>query len=159
MQYKIDRCAGCKQKRPLINRKHSLCGICNHKRLNPEPKQKEKKLQKKVRKRTKQQERIEKLLHEVYKEIALEREHRCTGCGTYQNLSHSHLIPRSRSRRLITCKSNIVYHCLGSFNTPSCHLTWESGTLEERKQMRDFEANMRAVRELDIEYYYLRGGE
>ena len=48
-------------------------------------------------------------LNKVYDEIALEREHKCTGCGRYDvPLSHSHLIPRSRRKDLITNKRNIT---------------------------------------------------
>jgi hypothetical protein len=159
MQYKTALCSTCEQPRKIINQKYQLCAVCNHKRLHPEPKQKEKKLQKKCRKRTKQQERIEKLLHLVYEEIAREREHKCTGCGTHRHLSHSHLIPRSRRKDLITTKRNIVYHCLTTADKVGCHQIWESGSLEERSRMLDFYDNMAEVALMDLEYYYLRGGQ
>ena len=45
------------------------------------------------------QKAINKELKKVYKEIAEEREHKCTGCNRYDvPLSHSHLIPRSRRK-------------------------------------------------------------
>ena len=48
------------------------------------------------------QKKINKELKEVYKKMAIDKPHYCTGCGRGDlPLSHSHLIPRSRSRALI----------------------------------------------------------
>ena len=40
MNYILDYCKGCNQKRYIINKKHYLCQECNRKRLNPENKSK-----------------------------------------------------------------------------------------------------------------------
>ena len=62
---------------------------------------------------SKKQSTINRELTKVYKEIANERGHYCTGCGRSDvPLSHSHIIPRSRRPDLVTDKNNITYHCL-----------------------------------------------
>ena len=99
------------------------------------------------------QKGINKELKKVYKEIAEEREHKCTGCGRYDiPLSHSHLIPRSRRRDLITDKRNITYHCLTFGTRKGCHDLWES---KDRTMLLDYFNNMSIIEELDNEYYNL----
>ena len=76
----------------------------------------------------------------IYNEIAEERGHYCTGCGRSTNLSHSHLIPRSRRKDLVTDKRNITYHCMvGPNGTKGCHQLWESS---ERTKLLDYCKNM-----------------
>ena len=87
-------------------------------------------------------------LKEVYQEIYDTRPHRCTGCGTYSQLTHSHLIPRSRSRELVTDPNNINYHCI------SCHKKWENGVLAH--EMTDFNRNMKYIKAVDEEYFHIR---
>jgi len=87
-------------------------------------------------------------LNEVYQEIYDTRPHRCTGCGTYSQLTHSHLIPRSRSRELVTDPNNINYHCI------SCHKKWENGVLAH--EMTDFNRNMKYIKSVDEEYFHIR---
>jgi len=87
-------------------------------------------------------------LKEVYQEIYDTRPHRCTGCGTYSKLTHSHLIPRSRSRELVTDPNNINYHCI------SCHKKWENGVLAH--EMTDFNRNMKYIKSVDEEYFHIR---
>ncbi len=102
---------------------------------------------------SKKQKGIHKELKKVYKEIAEEREHKCTGCGRYDvPLSHSHLIPRSRRRDLTTNKKNITYHCLTFGNRKGCHQIWES---KDKTMLLDYFNNMSIVKELDNEYYNL----
>ena len=53
-------------------------------------------------------------LRKVYERMEQERGHYCTGCGRSDlPLSHSHIIPRSRRKDLVTDPLNITYHCLG----------------------------------------------
>ena len=99
------------------------------------------------------QKGIHKELKKVYKEIAEEREHKCTGCNRYDvPLSHSHLIPRSRRKDLTTNKKNITYHCLTFGSRRGCHDIWES---KDRTMLLDYFNNMAIVKELDNEYYNL----
>lgn len=92
-------------------------------------------------------------LNKVYDEIALEREHKCTGCGRYDvPLSHSHLIPRSRRKDLITNKKNITYHCLSMGKRKGCHSIWETS---DRVTLLDYFDNLETIKELDIDYYNL----
>lgn len=101
-----------------------------------------------IRKKSKKQNKIDRELRLVYQEIDETRPHKCTGCGTYHQLSHSHLIPRSRRRDLITDPNNITLHCL------TCHKKWERGVSTD--EMSDFHRNMNYIKTVDIEYYYLR---
>ena len=67
---------------------------------------------------------------------------------TTQQLTHSHLIPRSRRRDLITDPNNIQYHCM------NCHRKWEDGVLSD--EMNDFERNMDYLLEKDEQYYHIK---
>ena len=97
------------------------------------------------------QKKINSQLKKVYKELELERGHYCTGCGKTGNLSHSHLIPRSRRPDLVTDKRNITYHCL-SLDRKGCHDMWET---KERIKLLDYHKNMEYILEVDTEYYFL----
>tara|TARA_R110000823_G_scaffold306527_1_gene428974 strand:+ start:1326 stop:1670 length:345 start_codon:yes stop_codon:yes gene_type:complete len=103
------------------------------------------------------QKKINKELKAVYKQMAIDKPHYCTGCGRGDlPLSHSHLIPRSRSRALVTDPRNITYHCLGGGDTlrKGCHQIWE-GTLSDKKSLLDYHANMEYILEADTEYYFI----
>ena len=94
-------------------------------------------------------------LNKVYKEIAKERGHYCTGCGKPDGvvpLSHSHLIPRSRRKDLEADKLNITYHCLSIDGRRGCHEIWES---RERVKLLDYHKNIEKILEMDVEYFYI----
>ncbi len=94
-----------------------------------------------------------KLLKKVYKEIADERGHYCTGCGRSDvPLSHSHLIPRSRRQDLITDKNNITYHCLSMGGRKGCHDIWDSA---DKYKLLDYHKSMEYILSMDTEYYFL----
>lgn len=105
-----------------------------------------------MRKISKKQSVINRELKKVYNEIHYERGQFCTGCGTSENLSHSHLIPRSRRSDLTTDKRNITYHCLSMGGRVGCHDKWEG---KQRIELLDYERNMNYIKEVDKEYYYL----
>jgi hypothetical protein len=99
------------------------------------------------------QKKEKRRLSIIYNEIAEERGHYCTGCGRTTNLSHSHIIPRSRRKDLVTDKRNITYHCIvGPNGTKGCHQLWES---KERTKLLDYCKNMEYILEVDTEYYFL----
>lgn len=75
-------------------------------------------------------------LKAVYDEIALERRKVCDECGIGYRLSHSHLAPKGHFQRLVTCKDNIVYHCLSVGDIVGCHDRFESS---EVARMKNFE--------------------
>ena len=56
---------------------------------------------------SKKQSLVNRKLKKIYEEIYSERGHYCTGCGTSDSLTHSHIIPRSRRSDLIIEKKNI----------------------------------------------------
>ena len=104
---------------------------------------------------SKKQSVINRELSKVYKEIANERGHYCTGCGRNHldvPLSHSHIIPRSRRPDLVTDKNNITYHCLDTNGRQGCHTMWEG---IERDKLLDYHRNMEYILEKDTEYYFL----
>ena len=101
------------------------------------------------------QQKINRELNKVYKELADERPHYCTGCGRGDvPLSHSHIIPRSRRKDLVCDKRNITYHSLGVGNRKGCHELWE-GSLEKKQGLLDYHSNLEYILEVDTEYYYL----
>lgn len=87
----------------------------------------------------------------VNKRIAAERPHLCTGCGTSQRLSHSHLIPKSYRKDLEAVPENITYHCMSMGHTIGCHEQWEGmrGPL-----LLDFIPNMEYVYKTDLTYFW-----
>jgi len=98
------------------------------------------------------QKKEKRRLSIIYNQIAEERGHYCTGCGRTTNLSHSHLIPRSRRKDLVADKRNITYHCLSIGEHKGCHDMWES---KERVKLLDYCKNMEYILEVDTEYYFL----
>ena len=107
----------------------------------------------KIKQRSEKRQEIEIKKQKVYGEIANEREHKCSGCGTTERLSHSHIIPISIRRDLETTKRNIVYDCFG--DSTSCHYIWEHGTMEEKKALLDFKERMEYIKKIDFKYYSL----
>lgn len=101
-----------------------------------------------VKKITKKQSEINRELKKVYHQIDIDRPKFCTGCLSNQQLSHSHLIPRSYNRDLVCVEKNIAIHCM------SCHKKWERGV--DVEDMLDFDRNMNILKELDESYYNLR---
>ena len=99
------------------------------------------------------QKKEKRLLSIIYNQIAEERGHYCNGCGRSDvPLSHSHVIPRSRRKDLVTDKRNITYHCLSIGEHKGCHDMWES---KERTKLLDYCKNMEYILEVDTEYYFL----
>ena len=99
------------------------------------------------------QKKINIELKKVYKDIELERGHYCSGCGRSDvPLSHSHIIPRSRRRDLITDKNNIQYLCLSMGERRGCHELWES---KNKTKLLCYHKNIEYVLEKDTEYYFL----
>jgi 5-methylcytosine-specific restriction endonuclease McrA len=84
----------------------------------------------------------------TYERIKNEREHVCTGCGTTENLTHSHLIPISKRKDLENEINNITYHCI------HCHSIWENN-IGRRRLLLDYSKNMKSIRILDENHYNL----
>tara|TARA_R110000751_G_scaffold81815_2_gene164939 strand:+ start:2488 stop:2835 length:348 start_codon:yes stop_codon:yes gene_type:complete len=96
-----------------------------------------------------------RLLSKVYKTIAEDRGHYCTGCGRADlALSHSHIIPRSRRKDLVLDPDNITYHCLGDTTRQGCHELWESN-LNDKQRLLDYHKSMEYILQKDAEYYFL----
>ena len=104
-----------------------------------------------MKKVSNKQSKINRELKKVYKEISLEREHCCTGCGRYDvPLSNSHLIPRSRRPDLVLDKNNITYHCLSIGERKGCHEIWEG---PNKFTLLDYHTNIEYIERVDKEYY------
>lgn len=101
-----------------------------------------------IRKKSKKQSIIDREVRNVYQEMSETRRHSCTGCGTHLQLSHSHLIPRSRRRDLVADINNITYHCL------TCHTKWERGV--SANELYDYHSNMQYIKSVDEQYYHIR---
>lgn len=168
-----DNC-DCGGKRPIVNKKYGLCQEKNWERLHPKEgtleenkRKKQTEIFSKLRENSKPLRTVSKPkqvskkqvisnkeLYTVYEEIDLEREHICSGCGQKNNLSHSHIIPKSRRKDLEVKKENIVYDCL-SIGKNGCHDIWEKGTVEQRENLINFQERMEYIKSNDIEYYNL----
>ena len=112
-----------------------------------------------MRKVSSKQAKENKQLAKVYKQIAEERGHYCTGCGRSDvPLSHSHIIPRSRRKDLVLDPRNITYHCLdgggGQESRKGCHQLWE-GSIASKGKLLDYHANLEYILEVDAEYYFI----
>lgn len=150
MQITIDKCSkcDCSSKRPIVNRTHYLCQEKNRERLDGQSDKKKASFSSLKKTSDKQKLRLVEL-KTVYEEIANEREHVCTGCGSRKNLTHSHKIPRSRRKDLEADKENINYYCM------DCHYKWEHGSASERQDLNDFVEAMEYIERVDISYYNL----
>ncbi|MEM6734449.1 MAG: hypothetical protein AAF620_00125 [Bacteroidota bacterium] len=161
----MGKCKGeCGQTRYIVNKRHYLCQQCNYTRLHGEGALAEKykkaalllkgkvKKASSVKPKSEKQQTIERELANVYREIALERPHICTGCGNTQNLSHSHIIRRSWSQDFVIVKDNITYHCLIRQNgSEGCHSRWESAS--RWGELQDYQKNMDYIRRVAPELY------
>lgn len=174
MQLKIEICSKCDRERPIVNRKHKMCQECNWERLHPKEgsyAESRVKMQSETMNRLKmntpalkhtkprqiseKQKRANVRIADTYAQMAKQREHVCTGCGTRDRLSHSHLIPRSRRKDLEADPNNITYHCLSIGEIVGCHDIWEHGSLEDKMRLNDFYKNMHYIQQVDFEYYNL----
>lgn len=154
MQLKIEECRECKATQPIVNRKYGLCNGCNRKRLGNTQKTYELK-RTPIKKVSSRQREKNKSIAKAYQQMAEELPPKCTGCGTASNLSHSHIIPRSRRSDLVDVVENITYHCLSAGSKIGCHDIWEHGTMDEKRQLRDFDKLMTYIKRTDEEYFYL----
>ena len=158
-------CVECKdnKEKPLANKTKKLCEKHNKKRLssleNPTNIVKEASLTERLIKNSgiKRISDKEKINREAYLLACKEIDKRinfCTGCGNPDNLSHSHLIPRSRRKDLESTIQNLTLHCLvRKDNSEGCHSLWESMDWIKMNKLFDFNENLSRVKELDINYY------
>lgn len=166
-------CKVCANDRYIVNRKHMLCNECNHLRLHGADRiaeKKEKYLQslrmvkgsEKIKQKSTKQASRDNNYHKVKAQhIEDEKEngtYYCKGCGNPNALSLSHLIRRSRAGNLTDVKENMTLHCLVRQDGSSgCHQKWESVT--DMYWLDDFDINMKRIRVLDPEYYWLVVGK
>jgi 5-methylcytosine-specific restriction endonuclease McrA len=104
-----------------------------------------------IRRKSNKQSSIDRKLKKVYRQLSETRRLYCTGCGTTDALTHSHLIPRSRRRDLVCEIENITYHCV------NCHTKWENGVLAN--ELYDYRRNMEYLKRVDNEYFHIREGK
>ena len=154
MQLQIQSCKGCNRTLPIINRKYFLCNNCNRQRLGTGGLKRPLK-RSYIKKVSSKQNDINKKLKHVYATMSNTRERVCSGCGSKHNLSHSHIIPRSRRRDLICDIDNITYHCLTKNGDSGCHEIWENGSWETKQTLNDFTKLMNYIKNKDVEYYNL----
>ena len=96
---------------------------------------------------SKKQARINAAVRGVFVEVLDEYNWRCTGCGSPNSLTPSHIIRRSKRPDLITERRNIKPHCV------RCHNMWDTGNIGVMRVLRDFDQNMAYIKEVDIQYY------
>ena len=95
------------------------------------------------------------ILQRIYKQIDDEREHKCEGCGSFNHLSHAHLIPRGFNKELEVYKDNIRLYCMQRQDgSKGCHQRWE-GNFQDKQTVLDFNENMEYIKNKNISYYNL----
>ena len=163
----------CGKHRYIVNRKHMCCGECNKLRLHGADAlmEKQKKYQESMRKvknsnkiaqKSKKQSVKDSSYFDAKAEFVKEKkdndEYFCSGCGNPNTLSLSHLIRRSRRPDLVDVKENMALHCMvGLDGGEGCHQKWE--TMEGMVELDDFDDNMKIVRRLDPELYWIIVGK
>lgn len=149
MQIKIDFCSqcDCKSKKPIVNKKYNLCAEKNKERLYNESGEKVKKNKTLKSISAKQSDRLIKI-KEVYSQLRKEREQKCSSCNSSE-ITHSHIIPRSRRKDLEIHKENILYDCM------KCHLIWEHGAYNEKLKLTNFTERVSFIKKVDTQYYNL----
>jgi hypothetical protein len=141
MQQKIGICKECNNDKKIIlaNSHFNLCDYHNKLRLSPN-----KKIYI-IKQISSKQAKKNKVIARIYEEMD-KGEQICSGCHRQEQLTHSHLIPRSWNKELEAEPENIKFHCL------ACHQKWE-GTLEQKRTMFDFEKNIEYIKSVDNIYY------
>lgn len=129
------------QERWIVVKKPYLCKVHNDMRKkgnSPKPIKKAiKKHIKPVKKATGEAE--------MFKEIWKEREHRCTGCGIglgdeAKTFHFSHILKKGTYPKFRLDPENIMIECF------RCHSTWENGSLEAKKGMKNFKKKLKYIK-------------
>jgi len=131
---------------PDCDRHAFINGLCythdKEKKKEAKDKLKVKKIYK-IPAKSKKQKAKDKELHKVYNEMDNRETQYCTGCGTTETLTHSHLLPRSLFKKHEASPDNIVFHCL------KCHSVWESLL---SCNLMDYQINMKKMQQLEPQY-------
>lgn len=155
----FDNCreCDCGEKRLIVNKTRHLCDSKNRERLDknkvPRKKTTLREIKKQMNQVSKKKQSQNSQYARVCSEIKKEREAKCESCGTTDYLSFSHLIPRSRSEKLIAEKRNIKVQCMSFGDHVGCHDLYEQGKIDS---FIDREEILQLVKELDIEFYQLK---
>lgn len=109
-------------------------------------------------KETKKQAEIKCRMHATYERIDRDRDRfECQGCGrTDLPLSHSHTISVADCKALgnwdlIADGENIEKECFGGYER--CHDLWESGSIERKVKLHNFERRMILLEKYDPRRY------
>lgn len=153
-------CSCCGKDSFYANTFFKLCVTCNGKRLIEKNREQREKKDKRLRIISSRsitpisQRELDnrKSLREVYEKMN-SQEQVCSGCGTTNYLSRSHIIPRSRRKDLESDINNIRFYCMERADgSKGCHQRWE-GSLKEKRTLNDFDEVMKYVEREDLEYY------
>ena len=96
-------------------------------------------------------------MHLAYEEIDNDREPVCQGCGRGDKpLSHSHSISVADCKglgkwELIYAKENIELECF--YGEQDCHNIWETGDVDKKAKLHNFERRMILLEEHDTRRY------
>ena len=109
-------------------------------------------------KETSKQSEIKRRMHKAYERIDKTRDqYECQGCHrTDRPLSHFHTISVADCKGLgnwdlIAADENIELECFGDYK--SCHNIWESGSVERKIELKNFERRMDLLAEHDPRRY------
>jgi hypothetical protein len=82
----------------------------------------------------------------AYKKMDASHARHCTGCGSPDMLTHSHIIPVGQYPEFEAVEENIVFDCI------ACHDIWEHGTFEQCQQLANYEHRIKIIKKLKPEY-------
>ena len=157
----------------IVNKKYGLCNKCNYIRINGidaiNEKQQKNSLKRsevnrsnKIKQKSSKQSIIDKEYEKIKEDFISKLKdsdgYYCKGCGNPNNLSLSHLIRRSRDSSLTPVIENMTIHCLiRPDGSEGCHQRWE--TISKMWELQDFNDNMKMIRKIDPEYYWILMGK
>lgn len=103
------------------------------------------------------QSKVKAAMHRSYEQIDRDREPVCQGCGRGDKpLSHSHTISVADAKGLgnwplIYDVANIELECF--YGEEDCHNIWETGGVEKKAKLHNFERRMLVLEEHDPRRY------
>lgn len=77
----------------------------------------------------------------------------CKGCGKTYPLSRAHIISRTQRPDLRYKIENLAYLCMSTDITKGCHNKWDSGNIEEMKELKCFDEFINYIEKEDINLY------
>jgi len=154
---KKGQCDNCSELKVIVNKNKNLCGYCDIQRKNKDKPIKKPSLLKsvpiikkasKINKVSQKQKEINKDLKKIYEERGkVEKNSYCGSCLGTSFLTHSHLVPRSYNKKLITDPENLITQCV------TCHGIYEARDIGGMRKFKNYQEILDKIMHLDINFY------